>query len=83
MLVLSPEFSVGDSAFAGCDGLLSIFYIGNKAEWESILANVSDGGNGNDRLREANVFFYSENEPETADKGSFWYYNNKGEPRCW
>ena len=83
VLVISKDFTVEDSAFAGCDGLLTVFYIGNEAEWENVLSKISDGGNGNDNLREANVFFYSENEPEGEDKDSFWYFNNKGEPRCW
>ena len=83
LLVLSPTLSVDDSAFAGCDSLLTIFFVGDAAEWQALLANVSDGGNGNQKLREVNVFFYSENEPTGENKGSFWYFNKKGEPRCW
>ena len=83
LLILSDELSVEDSAFAGCDSLLTVFYIGSEAEWETVLSNVADGGNGNDKFKAANVFFYSENEPQGENKGAFWYFNNKGEPRCW
>ncbi len=83
LVVLSPELLVDDSAFAGCDGLLSVFFVGNDTEWKTVLLGVSDGGNGNDKFKKANVFFYSENEPEGENKSSFWHFNNKGEPRCW
>ena len=83
MVVLSPALSVDDSAFAGCDSLVAVFFVGNATEWQAVLENVSDGGNGNQKLREANVFFYSENEPTGENKSSFWYFNKKGEPRCW
>ena len=83
LLVLSPELVVDDSAFSGCEGLLTVFYIGNDTEWQTVLKNVSDGGNGNDDLTSAKVFFYSENEPKGENKNTFWYFNNKGEPRCW
>lgn len=82
-LVLSPDFSVEDSAFAGCDSLVSIFYIGSETSWKNVLSNVSEGGNGNEKFQSANVFFYSENEPSGDNKSSFWYFNNKGKPRCW
>ena len=79
MLIMSSDFEVEDSAFAGCDNLVTIFYIGNETQWETVLSKVNDGGNGNDNLRDAEVFFYSETEAE----GNFWHFNDKGQPRCW
>ena len=83
LTILSPEFSVDDSAFAGCDGLLTVFYIGNETAWKTVLLNVAEGGNGNDKFKAAKVFFYSENAPEGENKSAFWHFNSKGEPRCW
>ena len=83
LVVLSTKLSVDDSAFAGCDGLLTVFYIGSSTEWQTVLEGVSDGGNGNDNFRAAKVYFYSENEPKGENKSTFWYFNSKGEPRCW
>ena len=81
MLIMSTDFTVEDSAFAGCDNLVTIFYIGSEAEWETVLSKVNDGGNGNDNLRGADVFFYAETEP--MSEGNFWHFNDKGQPRCW
>ena len=81
MLIMSTDFTVEDSAFAGCDNLVTIFYIGSEAEWEAVLSKVNNGGNGNDNLRDADVFFYSETEP--TSEGDFWHFNDKGQPRCW
>ena len=81
LVIMSSELEVGDSAFAGCESLVTIFFGGSKAEWENVLSLVSDGGNGNDSLKHANVYFYSEEKPEA--EGEFWYFNDKGQPRCW
>ncbi len=79
IVIESKDFSVENSAFSGCDGLVTVFFMGNEAEWQNIIAKVDDGGNGNDALTDATVYYYSEAEAE----GDFWYYNDKGEPRCW
>ena len=78
-LLLSTDFSVDDSAFAGCDSLLTVFYMGSEEEWNNVLSKINDGGSGNDDLKSANVYFYSEVEAE----GSYWYFNDKNQPRCW
>ena len=81
MVISSPALSVGNSAFSGCSSLVTVFFTGSEAEWESILLTVDNGGNGNDIFKNTKVYYYSESEP--AVSGDFWYYNDKNEPRCW
>ena len=79
VLIMSNDVAVNDSAFMNCDSLVTVFFAGSEEEWNAL--NIADGGNGNDKLKEANVFFYLEDKPE--NEGSFWYFNDKGQPRCW
>ena len=81
IIISSPALSVGNSAFSGCNSLVTVFFTGSEAEWESILLNVDNGGNGNEIFINAKIYYYSESEP--AEAGDFWYYNDKNEPRCW
>ena len=78
-LLLSTDFSVDDSAFAGCDSLITVFYMGSEEQWSVMLSKVDNGGNGNDDLKRADVYFYSESEAE----GPYWHFNDKNQPRCW
>ena len=50
----------------------SIFYIGTIDEWQKIQMN--------DKLMNANLYFYSETAPETS--GSYWHYVD-GVPAIW
>ena len=81
VIISSPTLSIGNSAFSGCTSLQAVFFSHSEAEWEQIIERVDDGGNGNDIIKAAKVYYYSENEPQEA--GDFWYYNDKNEPRCW
>ncbi len=81
LVISGSDLKVGNSAFSGCTSLVTVFFKGSEAEWENILDNVDNGGNGNDIFLDAKVYYYSENEP--TDEGDFWYYNDKNEPRCW
>ena len=78
IIIAATELTIENSAFAGCDGLLTVFFEGNEAQWETIIQNTDAGGNGNDDLLDAKVYFYSETEKD----GDYWRYDN-GEPRCW
>ncbi len=65
---------ISNGAFDQVNGDLKVFFHGDKILWENIdFAN-------NYILRTNNVFFYSENAPNTD--GSFWHYANK-EPCIW
>ena len=79
LIIASKDVVIEDSAFSDCDALVTVFFEGDESEWQSILANVDNGGDGNSDLLDAKVYFFSETEKE----GDFWYYNEKGEPRCW
>ena len=67
--------SINHQAFSKCDNLATVYYSGDENEW-SIIINAF----GADSLKNAAVYFYSENTP-TAE-GNFWYYEN-GEIKIW
>lgn len=70
-------------AFSNCDSLKVIFYEGTKKEWgQATIAS------GNDSLKNATIYFYSEIEPPlnrdgTAYDGDFWRYGADGVPMAW
>lgn len=68
---------VGNGAFRECDSLKTVFFYGEKAEMDSMLARVS---NGNDSFKNAKKSFYSEAKP--SESGSFWHMVD-GTPREW
>ena len=70
---------VEDSAFVDCDALRAVCYYGTAEEWAE--TEISDGNRGNDTLRAAKLYIYSETEPE-AD-GDYWYFSNDGMIRVW
>ncbi len=81
LVILGPYLAVGNSAFSGCSALQAVFFAEGEEEWEQILLAVDNGGNGNEHFNEVKTYYYCENEPTVT--GDFWYYNDKGEPRCW
>ena len=78
IIIAAKDLAVENGAFANCDGLLTVFFEGTKEEWEQIVPNIDAGGDRNEKLLKAKVYFYSETEAE----GDYWRYDN-GEPRCW
>ena len=67
--------NVEDSAFLKCDSLRSIFFAGTEEQFDDL--EILDG---NDALIDADVYFYSETEPEDSDM--YWHYEN-GNPIIW
>lgn len=71
-------------AFYNCSGLKTVFYSGNKEQWNNITI---DSYNSN--LTYATRYYYSETEPElTADgtsyNGNYWHYDTDGKtPVIW
>ena len=68
--------TIGSSAFPGCSSLTEVYYNGSAAEWNSI----SIYSYGNDYLKNATRYYYSESEP--TEEGNFWHWVN-GEPTVW
>lgn len=68
---------IGNGAFRECTSLKTVFFYGEKAEIDSILARVSSG---NDSFKNAKTSFYSEEKP--TESGSFWHMVD-GTPREW
>lgn len=80
-VVLPKGVEIRNSAFSGCDSLITVFFLGSEAEWQEVLKTLDNGGGENDAIANARVMFYSESEPE--GEGSYWYRNKDGEPRGW
>lgn len=59
--------SVGQLAFANCQNLKSVFYLGSESEYSGI-----EIGEINAPFEKATVYFYSESKP--AQDGNFWRY---------
>ena len=79
--VRSAIVSIADSAFLDCDALESIYYYGTEEEWES--ADIAVGNGGNDALLNAELYLYSEQEPEGETKDKYWYIDDNGNKRLW
>ena len=67
--VLIPKSlqSIGTNAFANCTDLKIVYFSGAEEEWNAIQI---DGGN--DLLKNAPRYYYSESKPTTS--GNFWHY---------
>lgn len=69
--------TIDPGAFFGCDSLNNVFYKGTANKWDGV--QISDIGN--DKLSEAQMYFYSEEAPE--EEGFFWHYGENGEILIW
>ena len=63
-------------AFAGCDSLTNVYYVGRQSDWQSISI-----GSGNVPLTSAIIYYYSETAPSEA--GNYWHYNENNEIIIW
>jgi hypothetical protein len=68
--------SVEPIAFHGCTALKDLYYIGS-----SELFSLIELGENNLPFNNAKLHLYSENKPE--GEGSFWHYDEDGEPVIW
>lgn len=68
--------SIGFGAFSSCSSLTEVYYNGSAAEWNSIYIN----SNGNDPLKNATCYYYSESHP--IEEGNFWHWVD-GEVKIW
>ena len=67
--------SVGEDAFLGCSLLDEVYYMGTAEQWQGISIE-----NGNNNLKSALIYFYSETEP--SEEGNWWHYVD-GVPVVW
>lgn len=68
--------SVESNAFEDCDKLKTVFYHGTEQEYDNMSI-----ASGNEKLEDARVYYYSEEEP--AEEGVFWHYDRNGSPVIW
>ncbi|MBP3583406.1 MAG: leucine-rich repeat domain-containing protein, partial [Clostridia bacterium] len=71
--------SIGESAFELCIALNAVYYGGTEAEWGEI--SINNMLNYNEYLRNANRYYYSEEEPSV--EGNFWHLDNDGKVAVW
>ena len=64
-------------AFDNCNNLVSVYYGGTVSVWENTII-----GNANDKLINANRYYYSETEP-TDTTYNYWHYDENGEIILW
>ncbi|MBQ9112308.1 MAG: leucine-rich repeat protein [Clostridia bacterium] len=76
VMLHSTAAVIEDAAFRFCEALETVYYYGTE---ESFAATSI--ASGNDSLKEAELYLYSETEPDEA--GSFWYLDSKGRVRIW
>jgi hypothetical protein len=50
-----------------------VYYTGNAIEWNHLTASI---GNGNNKLINAVIYYYSETSPSTS--GNYWHYDSSG-----
>ena len=67
---------IGYEAFYNCDSLSEVYYNGTQEDWAKIYVDSS----GNDSLKNATRYYYSETHPTT--EGNFWHWVD-GEPTVW
>lgn len=75
--------SIGDDAFYMCTGIQTVYYGGSEADWSAVTV-----GSNNTRLKNAAIYYYSEQEPAldgeaTATVGNFWHYDGQFVPAVW
>jgi hypothetical protein len=61
---------IAQQAFGNCSNLQKVYYRGTESEWNSI--DITDISNGNDYLKNATRYYYSETKPTT--EGNYWHY---------
>ena len=66
-------------AFKECRNLRRVFLNETENSWIKSSNNISK--NGNESLLNANLYFYSENQPNTS--GNYWYLNKEGKVIIW
>ena len=77
--IIIPDsiLAVGINAFASCNDLESIYYLGSEEQLTRLMSNVAEG---NSAFTSAKVYIYSETQPEV--EGDFWRYVD-GVPTVW
>ena len=68
--------SINECAFSNCEKLEKVFYKGTSSEWEYVCV-----GDGNDKLINSTVYYYSETTP--TEPGNYWHYNSNNEIEVW
>ena len=65
--------AINYKAFYECPALENVYYYGTSAEWNEI--NIAWE---NDKLEEANRYYFTSNGESETSVGSWWYINDKG-----
>ncbi len=72
VILLNKDIIKISNAFAGSSAIDELFYIGTEDEWHIEKFNIENVGN--ETLKDATRYYYSESEP-TKD-GEYWHFEN-------
>ena len=75
-VIPSTVTKIENSAFDDCDILKTVFFGGTEEQFDNIDIDL-----GNEAIDEAEVYFYSEEEP--TEEGKFWHYDKNNLPEIW
>ena len=77
VIISNKNIIILNDAFIGCNEIEELFYKGTVDEWYS---NFDIANSGNETLRDAKRYYYSETEPSKEE--NYWHYVN-GEIVIW
>ncbi len=60
---------IGANAFVSCNSISAVYFEGTAEEWQTLEEEIYSG---NDYVKNATRYYYSETEP--TESGNFWHY---------
>ncbi len=81
LLFSSNVTEIGHSAFRDCESLKTLLFEGDRAQFETVLTKIHSVKNEALLNLSDRVCLYSETEP--TDDGSYWHYDEGGNPKVW
>ena len=78
-IITSNMKTIYQNAFYGITEQLTIYYEGSISDFNKIAVDST----GNDAWNNANVYFYSEDDPGDGGSYSYYHYDNNGDIELW
>lgn len=81
VMLHAKDIEILDSAFRD-SGVKAVYLYGTEEEADSLFEERTEAFN--DNFLNANIYLYSENEPEgETGYNGYWYFDGKGQTRIW
>ena len=71
---------IPSECFDGCSSLSTVYFLGSESEWQSLLLIQEQIP---DIIKNADIYFYSEDIPEYGELYPHWHYDVNGNPIIW